>query len=100
MRYIIPVTGIVNNLILSIMLKRLEGLLSDLLNFTNSAKIFHFIKDFNLNIKNISKSSSFQNLLQLILLHIKSKLEFEKNKFNNNYMYNVNRRHVDSISLE
>ena len=64
-------------------LRRLEGQLSVLPNFTNSAKIFHIIKDFNLNVKTIFKSTSFQNLLQLRVLHIKSTLKLEKNKFNN-----------------
>ena len=40
--------------------RRLEGQLSVLPNFTNSAKIFHIIKKFNLNVKTIFKSSSFQ----------------------------------------
>ena len=55
-----------------LMYSELEGQLSFLPNFTNSAKIFHIIKYFNLNVKTIFKSSSFQNLLQLMVLHIKS----------------------------
>ena len=34
-------------------LRRLEGQLSVPPNFTNSAKIFHIIKDFNLNVKTL-----------------------------------------------
>ena len=35
-------------------LRRLKDQLSFLPNFTNSAKIFHIIKEFNLNIKTIT----------------------------------------------
>ena len=57
----------------TIYLRRLQGQLSALPNLTNSPKIYHIIKDFNLNIKTIFKLTSFQNLLQLRILYIKSK---------------------------
>ena len=38
-------------------LRRLEGQLSVVPNFTNSAIIFHIINDFNLNVKTIFKST-------------------------------------------
>ena len=83
-------------------LRRLEGQLSVPPNFTNSAKIFHIIKDFNLNVKTIFKSTSFQNLLQLRVPQIKSTLKLEKNKINNYRYYHVkrNRKDIDSIKLE
>ena len=59
-------------------LRRLQGQFSVLPNLTNSPKIFHIIKDFNLNIKTIFKSTSFQNLLQLRVMRIMSKLKLEK----------------------
>ena len=81
-------------------LRRLQGQLSVLPNLTNSPKLFHIIKDFNHNIKTIFKSTSFKNLLQLRILHIKSKLKLEKNKLNNNYNVKRNRKHIDIIKLE
>ena len=81
-------------------LRRLQGQLSVLPNLTNSPKLFHIIKDFNLNIKTIFKSTSFKNLLQLRVLHIKSKLKLEKKKLNNNYNVKRNRKHIDIIKLE
>ena len=68
-------------------LRRLEGQLSVLPNFTNSAKIFHIIKDFNLNVKTIFKSTSFQNLLQLRVLHIKSTMKLEKKQIKQHLQY-------------
>ena len=59
-------------LLLAMALRRLEGQLSVLPNFTNSPKLFHIIKDFNLNTETIFKSTSFQNILQLKVMHIKS----------------------------
>ena len=44
-------------------LRRLEGQLSVLPNFTNPAIIFHIINDFNLNVKSIFKSTSFHNFI-------------------------------------
>ena len=83
-------------------LRRLEGQLSVLPNFTNPAIIFHIINDFNLtcNVKTIFKSTSFHNFLQLRLLHIKSTLNLEKNKLNNNYNVKSNNKHIDNIKLE
>ena len=77
------------------------GQLSVTPNFTNSTNIFHIIKDFNLNVKTIFKSTSFQNLLQLRVLNIKFTLKLEKNKLNNyNYYVKRNRKHIDSIKKE
>ena len=66
-------------------LRRLEVQLSVLPNFTNPSIIFHIINEFKFNVKTIFKSTSFHDLLQLRLLHIKSSLNLEKNKLNNNY---------------
>ena len=63
-------------------------------------KKFHIIKDFSLNIKIIFKSTSFQNLLQLGVLHIKSTLKLEKTKLNNNYNVKRNRKDIDRIRVE
>ena len=81
-------------------LRRLEGQLSVLPNFTNPSIIFHIINEFNLNVKTIFKSTSFHNLLQHRLLHIKSTLNLEKNKLNNNYNVKRNNKHIDNIKLE
>ena len=61
---------------------------------------FRIITDFNLNVKTIFKSTSFQNLLQLRILHIKSTLKLEKNKLNDNCNVKRNRNHIDSIKSE
>ena len=45
----------------SVRLRRLQRQLSVLPNLTNSPKLFHIIKDFNLNIKTIFKSTPFKN---------------------------------------
>ena len=58
--------------VISKVIRRLEGQLSVLPNFTNSPKNFHIIKDFNLNVKTIFKSTSFQNWLQVRVLHLET----------------------------
>ena len=78
-------------------IRRLEGEFSVPPNFTNSPTIFNVISigDFNFNVKTIFKSTSYQNLLQLRVQHIKSTLKLEKHKLNNNYNAKTNKKHID-----
>lgn len=46
------------------------------------------------------KSTSFQNVLQHMVLPIKFTLKLEKDKLNNNYNVKRNKEHTDGIKME